>query len=75
MLSGASDVKSKLRAMKDKVDSLNEEKAYLMTENNFRIEYMDMVYNCDFCNDTGTLDTGERCNCFVKTLSDMQKMD
>lgn len=35
MLSGAPDVQSRIRAMKTKVDSLNEEKAFLMTENNF----------------------------------------
>lgn len=61
--------------MKQRVDSLNEEKAYLMTENNFKIDYMDMVYDCPLCKDTGTQDTGDRCVCFAERLAAIQKMD
>lgn len=75
MLSGASDVKSKIKAMKDRVESLNEEKAFLMTENNFKIDYMDIVYDCPLCRDTGIQDTGDRCVCFAEKLSSIQKMD
>lgn len=75
MLSGAGDAKSKIKAMKEKVDGLNEEKAYLMTENNFKIDYMDIVYHCPLCRDTGTQDTGDRCICFAEKLKSMQKMD
>jgi DnaD and phage-associated domain len=75
MLSGASDTKSKIKAMKEKVDGLNQEKAYLMTENNFKIDYMDMVYDCPLCKDTGIQDTGERCSCFAEKLSRLQQMD
>lgn len=75
MLSGASDVKFRIKAMKEKVDSLNEEKAYLMTENNYKIDYMDIVYDCPLCRDTGIQDTGDRCICFTEKLSAMQKTD
>lgn len=75
MLSGAGDVKTKIKAMKSKVESLNEEKAYLMTDNNFRIDYMDMVYDCTLCRDTGIQDTGDRCICFAEKLGSIQKMD
>mgnify|MGYP001156615573 CR=1 FL=1 len=75
MLSGAGDVRTRIKAMKEKVDQLNQEKAYLMTENNFRIDYMDMMYDCPLCKDTGTQDTGERCGCFAKKLEAIQKMD
>ncbi|MEL7655224.1 MAG: DnaD domain protein, partial [Bacillota bacterium] len=75
MLSGSSDTKSKIKAMKEKVDGLNEEKAYLMTENNFKIDYMDIMYDCPLCRDTGTQDTGDRCVCFAEKLSSLQKMD
>jgi len=73
MLSGDGDVKSKINAMKKKVDGLNGEKAYLMTENNFKIDYMDIVYDCTLCRDTGILDTGDRCSCFAEKLGSMQK--
>lgn len=75
MLSGGNDVKNRIRDMKYRVDSLNEEKAYLMTENNFKIDYMDMVYHCPLCRDTGTQDTGDRCICFAERLAAIQKMD
>ncbi len=75
MLSGDGDVKKRIKAMKDKVDALNEEKAYLMTENNFRIDHMDIVYDCPHCRDTGIQDTGDRCICFAEKLSSLQKTD
>jgi len=75
MLSGAPDAKSRIKAMKEKIDRLNEEKAFLMTENNFRIDYMDIMYSCPLCKDTGIQDTGERCICFVEKLGDLQKTD
>lgn len=75
MLSGTVDVKSKIKEMKKNVDRLNEEKAFLMTENNFTIDYMDLTYNCSLCKDTGTLDTGDRCSCFSEKLEKIQKPD
>ncbi len=75
MLSGAFDAKNKIKAMKQKVDRLNEEKAFLMTENNFKIDYMDIVYDCPLCKDTGIQDTGDRCICFAEKLSCLQKTD
>lgn len=74
MLSGSPDTKIKIREMKQKIDNLNHEKAYLLTENNFKIDYMDMMYDCPLCKDTGTQDTGERCSCFNDRLEQMQKM-
>lgn len=75
MLSGAGDTKVKIKAMREKVESLNEEKAFLMTENNFKIDYMDIVYDCPICRDTGIQDTGDRCICFTEKLGSIQKMD
>ncbi len=75
MLSGTAEGKAKIRAMKEKIDNLNGEKAFLMTENNFQIDYMDMVYDCALCRDTGIQDTGDRCICFADKLGSIQKMD
>ncbi|WP_027399454.1 DnaD domain protein [Anaerovorax odorimutans] len=74
MLSGAFDTKSKIKSLKQKAENLNNEKAYLLTENNFKIDYMDIEYDCDMCKDTGIKDTGERCSCFSKRLDEIQKM-
>lgn len=75
MLSGAADTKIRIRSLKEKIDRLNGEKAFLMTENNYKIDYMDILYDCPKCKDTGILDTGDRCVCFTEKLGAMQKTD
>jgi DNA replication protein DnaC len=74
MLSGG-DVKSRIGEMKERVDRLNQEKASLMTEHNYKIDYMDIMYDCPLCKDTGIQDTGDRCVCFAEKLAAMQKTD
>lgn len=71
MLSGRSDTKARIRELKDRTDRLNAEKAFLMTEHNFQIDYMDTIYTCPKCKDTGKLDTGERCSCFAEKLANL----
>ena len=39
------------------------EKAFLMTDNGFTPDYMDIKYDCSDCRDTGMLETGEKCQC------------
>lgn len=74
MLAGSYDAKPQIKELKKKIDKVNSEKAYLLTENNFKIDYMDIQYSCPICNDTGLQDTGERCVCFTSRLADMGKM-
>lgn len=73
MLGGGQGGKSRLNDIKKKITTANTEKAYLMTENNFNLDYMDIVYSCPLCKDTGTQDTGERCSCFAVKLEAVQK--
>ena len=68
MLSGNPDQKKKVRALREKTERLNSEKAYLLTDHNFQTNYMDIWYTCALCKDTGLLDTGERCPCFSDRL-------
>lgn len=68
MLSGSFDGKDKIRELKNRVDRLNAEKAYNLTENNLQPDYLDVVYDCRRCNDTGTLENGDRCSCFQEKL-------
>ncbi|MDR3242390.1 MAG: hypothetical protein LBT34_00485, partial [Clostridiales Family XIII bacterium] len=73
MLSGAFNVEERVGAIRKKMEQLQSERAYLMTENNFKIDYMDIVYICPVCKDTGTQDNGEQCSCFSLRLDEMQK--
>lgn len=71
MLKGGAISKNNIREMKERSKALNTEKSYLLTDNNFRLNYMDIRYTCDRCKDTGLLDTGERCPCFERKLKEI----
>lgn len=73
MLSGSSASKQEISKLKQKTDRLNQEKAYLLTENNFRLNHMEIRYTCSQCKDTGLLENGERCSCFALKLHKMEK--
>lgn len=72
MVSGADNAKEQLERFKIKIDSLGEEKAFKLTENNFPVDYMEIKYKCNKCKDTGTNDMGERCSCFNERLCEAE---
>ena len=53
-----------MQQIRDRINHLNMEKAFLLTENGFELDYMDIKYKCPYCKDTGMLETGEKCQCF-----------
>jgi valyl-tRNA synthetase len=63
-LSGADDKESRVRELQNEIKNLNQEKAILMTENDFELDYMGIHYKCEKCKDTGTNDEGGRCECY-----------
>ncbi len=71
ILSGRFDAKQRSEEIQKKMKALNEEKAYLLTEHNYPMDYMEHPYTCAKCRDTGTLDSGERCSCFSDKLAGM----
>ena len=57
------------------IKKLQQEKAFLLTENNIPLVYMEIHYNCKLCKDSGFLKNGEKCSCFVqKMLNEAYKM-
>ena len=50
------------------IEKLKMEKAYLLTESNIPVDYMDIKYDCNTCKDTGYLDNGNQCNCLKQAL-------
>lgn len=60
--------KRDLEDIKDHMEKLRMEKAYLLTENNIPVDYLDIHYECMKCEDTGYLSNGDRCNCLIQTL-------
>ncbi|MBK5251396.1 MAG: ATP-binding protein [Peptostreptococcaceae bacterium] len=67
-LSGTSDSESEIKKLKDHVDSIRREKAFLLTENNFPLSYLNLQYDCENCKDTGFDSSGTRCSCFKQKL-------
>lgn len=54
--------------LKQKLDLLKKERAFLLTENNIPLQYLDYHYNCTGCNDTGFVSNGQKCKCFKQQL-------
>ncbi|MCK9444690.1 MAG: ATP-binding protein [Tissierellaceae bacterium] len=70
-----------VKKAKDTIEKLRMEKAYLMTESNIPMDYMDIKYDCPICEDRGYLEDGSRCNCLKQAIvsrtykmSNMEKM-
>ncbi len=60
--------KEDLQKVKEKIEKLKMEKAYLLTENNIPLDYLDIKYECNECNDKGYLTNGDKCNCLKQAL-------
>lgn len=71
MLRGGGDRKA--AEMRKRGETLQAEKAYLLTDHNYPPDYMEVKYNCSLCSDTGTLESGERCSCFTARLAGVEK--
>lgn len=69
------DKKEATDSIKERMDSLNAERAFLLTDNGFELDYTDIRFECPKCKDTGILDeTGERCQCFVEITKEKIKL-
>lgn len=67
MLSGD---ESALTEMKEKLHTLSQKKKELLTANGFSSDYLDPVYDCPHCKDTGYIEN-EKCACFKKQIIDL----
>ena len=70
LLMGASEEESK--KIKKEMDRLSGERAFLLTENNYEMDYTDIRYGCEKCNDTGITDLGERCSCIAQRTEEAE---
>ncbi len=49
-----------------------EERAVLLTENNFTVDYTDIKYSCEKCSDTGIGENGQRCSCTKERIGEAE---
>ncbi len=54
--------------IKKSIQSLQKTKAELLAKNGFNIDYLDEIYNCKECRDTGFVE-GKRCTCLKNLIS------
>ena len=59
------DCQEKLRAVSEENLALQRQMSRLLVENGFPADYLDPVYSCKKCSDTGTIN-GEWCDCLKK---------
>lgn len=60
------------KAMRAKMDTLREDRAYLLAENNFDIDYTEIRYACPKCSDTGINEMGGRCQCMQRRIREAE---
>lgn len=68
VLTGGSDLDEIKRLMM----LLEQERAVLLTENNFPLDFTDVKYLCSECRDTGVNDAGRRCVCSKERIGDAE---
>lgn len=64
--------RSGVERIRRQMDELEGERAVLLTENNFMIDYTDVKYSCEFCRDTGVTEEGTRCECTKKRIEEAE---
>lgn len=50
------------------IEKLKMEKAFILTESNIELDYMDLKYECSICEDTGYIEGIKRCNCLKQKM-------
>ena len=63
LVSDRIDKKEAIEQIREQIDEMSAQRAFLMTDNGFELDYMDVRYECPDCKDTGKLETGERWPC------------
>ena len=54
---------SNFEQIKENIQTLQKKKHQLLEKNGYKKDYLDDIYTCSVCNDSGFDDTGKRCAC------------
>ncbi len=58
--------------IRSRMEELEGDRAVLLTENNFTMDYTDVKYSCELCKDTGVTEEGSRCTCTSKRIEEAE---
>ncbi|HHU63271.1 MAG TPA: ATP-binding protein [Clostridiales bacterium] len=63
------DANTRFEKIKNKIRRLQQEKGELLAVNGYPVDYLEPIYNCSDCKDTGYI-KGRQCHCFKQRLVD-----
>ncbi len=64
--------REELEKAKRTVLELESERALLLTDHDFSMDYTDIVYRCQKCRDTGVDEDGQRCSCAAERIGEAE---
>ena len=70
-LLGGSTVQD-MNEVRQEIRNLEKERAILLTENNYALDYTDVKYLCSKCSDTGIDENGQRCSCARERMGEAE---
>lgn len=70
-LLGGSTVQD-MNSVRQEIRNLEKERAILLTENNYALDYTDVKYLCHKCSDTGIDENGQRCSCTRERMGEAE---
>jgi DnaD/phage-associated family protein len=73
MISGSANKTQQVAQYKRKVDEFSEQKAEILKESGYAVDYMETKYRCELCKDSGINDANDRCSCFKQIQSEAEK--
>ncbi len=62
------DYQEKISKLKEDLQTLKKKRNSIYTRNNIPLNYLEPSYECEICNDTGYLQSGDRCICFKQEI-------
>ena len=70
MIAGGADKIERINALRAQLKNTEQAKTRLMTERGIPIDIMNIRYRCPRCQDTGVLDNGARCDCYLEVVKE-----
>ncbi|MEG0291812.1 MAG: DnaD domain protein [Anaerovoracaceae bacterium] len=73
MISGGASKVAELAKLRKRNEEYKEMINRMLTENNVPVDYMEIQYKCPICKDTGTMEDGSKCECYVERVNELSR--